>query len=83
MSYKTDGPLREFCSRCGEPILDNERADNIAPFHEECLFRSVMGSIAHLKKACSCFVPGSSCGDPDGMTKREAAKVAHEYWLRS
>lgn len=71
--------MTEICQRCGEPI-DGHRADNASPFHPECLFRSVMGSIAHLRKTCACFVPGSTEGDPEGMTKRGAAMAAYVYF---
>jgi hypothetical protein len=32
--------------------------------------------VAHLQRKCSCYVRGATCGDPPGMSKREAAKAA-------
>jgi len=48
--------------------------------HGECLLRQVVGSVAHLEKRCGCFVAGSTAGDPEGMTPREAAKAATELY---
>jgi hypothetical protein len=66
------------CYWCAEPIEDSEMwalvGDKVA--HENCNLRSVLGSVAHIEKRCSCFVPGSTEGDPEGMTRREAANAA-------
>ncbi len=67
------------CEYCGEPIKPDDLADCVgANLHHECLFRNVGGSVAHVEKRCSCFVPGSNEGDPPGMTKRQAARAALE-----
>ena len=72
------------CVYCGEPcIIGKERIRRLADrrlAHGECLLRQVIGSLAHLEKRCSCFVPGSTEGDPDGMSLREAAKAAAEAY---
>lgn len=51
--------------------------------HENCNFRSIVGSVAHIEKRCSCFVAGSTEGDPEGMTKREAANAARKAFEKS
>jgi hypothetical protein len=48
----------------------------VEAMHRECGIRTVMGSMAHLEKRCSCYVPGSIEGDDPGLTKREAARQA-------
>lgn len=48
--------------------------------HQECQFRIVMGSLAHLQGRCGCFVAGSEEGDPSGMSVRQAARAAYDYW---
>jgi len=69
-----------ICDYCGEPILPGERADNIgSDFHVECMFRGVSGSVAHIRKECSCY-GGTSDGDAPGLTKRQGARAAFEAW---
>jgi len=46
------------------------------PYHRECFLRTLIGSVAHVEKRCSCYVDGSKESDPPGMAKREAAKLA-------
>jgi hypothetical protein len=43
-------------------------------FHYECLMRGVIGSVGHLRRACSCY--GGTDEDPPGMTYRQAAIAA-------
>ena len=66
------------CFYCGEEVLPGEDSGRVgnAPSHLECSFRAVAGSVAHIERRCSCFIPGSEEGDPPGMTRREAAKAA-------
>ena len=67
------------CIFCDEPVLPEDESDesvNCKPVHRECMARSLLGSVAHAQRRCSCFIPGSTEGDPDGMTKREAARAA-------
>jgi len=54
----------------------------MAGMHQECLFRSIAGPVAHIEHRCGCFIPGSSEGDPPGMTVREAARAALEAFER-
>jgi|HubBroStandDraft_1064217.scaffolds.fasta_scaffold32770_4 hypothetical protein len=73
-----------ICPECGEEIVKGEM---VMPFnndtilmHYECGLRGIIGSVAHLQRRCSCYVPGSEEGDPPGMSKREAAKAAVKLW---
>jgi hypothetical protein len=69
------------CSYCEEPILFlRESLDVIntetgpALIHVECLFRTIAGSAAHILKECPCY--GGTCGDPEGMSRRDSAILA-------
>lgn len=71
-----------ICRRCEEPIT---AADRKSParldgnaMHYECGLRIVIGSVGHLRKECWCF--GGTSEDPEGMTKREAARAAVDLW---
>lgn len=74
-------PVGTICGGCGEAI---EKSDNGVSMpvdtvmHLECFLRSVLGSVGHQKKTCSCY--GGNEEDPPGMTLREAAKAAVELW---
>ena len=46
------------------------------PAHQECNFRAIMGGVAHIEGRCGCYVTGATETDPEGMTRREAAKAA-------
>lgn len=72
------------CMRCEEPVLPSE-ADKFvinALMHIECAARGIIGSVAHIERRCSCYVPGSEEDDPPGMTPREAARAAFLLNLR-
>jgi hypothetical protein len=75
-------PIGEFCAHCDEAILANDSGviySNGPAAHRNCFIRGVAGSLAHLQKRCSCFVPGATEGDPPGMSKREAANAVAEF----
>lgn len=55
---------------------------SIIGFHGVCLFRGIAGSVAHQEGRCGCFVPGASDGDPEGLTKLEAAEAALAVFRR-
>jgi hypothetical protein len=71
------------CAWCGEIVLRHEASYHYAngPLaHQACALRQVIGSVAHLEQRCSCYVPGATCGDPAGMTRRQAAEAAAALW---
>jgi len=74
------------CAHCTEPILEGEERmpfnAGLVLMHRNCGLRGIIGSLAHLQGRCSCFVPGSTAGDPEGMTLRQAADAAVEEWKR-
>lgn len=88
-------PLGAECSICSEPIAEGD-SGYIQPhvtflpddtskatvtdraIHRECFLRKMMGSVGHQMHMCSCF--GGTYCDPPGMTQREAAKQAVEFW---
>lgn len=68
-----------ICRFCDEPVRPNDEQTKFAngePAHMECFFRQVTGSVAHIQKRCNCFIPGSDESDPEGMTRRQAARAA-------
>lgn len=79
------------CLRCGEPVLPDEPQEGgylLTPErhvpivqHRACAVRAVIGSVAHLERRCSCYIPGADEGDPPGLSKREAAEAALAVWL--
>lgn len=78
-------PGPPVCLWCSEAILPTDiPADvfSISDHHYECSARMILGSVAHIQRRCSCFVPGSTEGDPPGMTRREAARCALATYRR-
>lgn len=67
----------DICFHCGEGVDDGDRHTAFAePIHCACAIRLVVGSVAHVERRCGCYVPGSTLGDPPGLTIREAARLA-------
>jgi hypothetical protein len=69
------------CDYCGEEVLPEEVTEqrlNNKPVHQECAFRAVAGSAAHILRECPCY--GGTRHDPPGLTKRQAAKLALEAY---
>jgi len=74
----TDGRL--LCGHCQEAITAHDtRApfDAHLPLHYECGIRMALGSLAHVERRCSCYVDGSEAGDPEGVTRRQAARLVY------
>lgn len=70
-----------LCTYCKEPLEPEDiEPKALQPYHRACLFRSIMGSVAHIEHRCGCFIPGSMEGDPEGLTRREAAQAAFKLW---
>ena len=82
---QVDAPVGEPCVHCEEPIAAGESgviASNGPVYHLNCFLRGLYGSAAHIVGDCGCFVPGSTAGDPPGMTVRQAADEAvHTFYL--
>lgn len=67
------------CFYCGEPVLPHEQRVPVEgpPLHYECGIRLSKGSVGQQRGECHRRVdPGEA-----GMTRREAAKAAVEYYL--
>jgi hypothetical protein len=76
-------PVGEQCLYCSESIQEGENGPiflNGLASHKECSLRSVVGSAAHIEKRCSCFVPGSTENDAEGLTRRQGAQAAWDAW---
>jgi len=69
-----------ICLWCGEPVAEDEQAECNVPMHQECAFRSIVGSAAHIEHRCMCYRKGSDEHDPPNMTKRQAARAAVLAW---
>ncbi|HZT29450.1 MAG TPA: hypothetical protein VFA33_06185 [Bryobacteraceae bacterium] len=82
-------PVGAACGFCLEPIETGNRGviiphidtdgESEKPYHFECHMRMVVGSLAHQQRRCSCY--GGTEHDPPGMTLRQAARAAFEYWI--
>lgn len=71
------------CLHCGESIRATEpfeRYINGPVAHKECFMRQAIGSVAHIERRCSCYVPGAFEGDDPRLTKRQAARAAVRAW---
>ena len=74
------------CVYCDEDIKPEERLEKMPLLvaHRECVVRSIFGSIAHIRKQCSCF--GGTSTDEDllpGLTKRQQARLAYEEFCKN
>jgi hypothetical protein len=69
------------CTHCHEEVLPGERVAPYMnpPLHWECALRAVVGGVNHQKGLCMCC-GGTEEPDPPGLTRREAAKEAADYW---
>lgn len=75
-------PPKPICQHCGEPIKKGEVVSIIrpGPFHVECGFRMVAGSVGHQQHRCKCY--GQVDTSEVGMTRRQAAKAALSFYNR-
>lgn len=74
-----DVPVGVECCHCSEIIEAGDTGimyANGPVAHRNCFLRATIGSVAHIRRRCSCFVPGSTEDDPPGMTRRQAADAA-------
>jgi hypothetical protein len=80
--------IQPTCPHCDEPIAENDDVRFITDgstgedtrFHAECVLRVIVGSVGHQKRNCSCY--GRVDMSEEGLTKREAARRADE-WFRT
>lgn len=81
---KVPVPIGQICLFCEEPIQRYHSGeminDGTTAVHRECLVRQVVGSIGHQQKKCSCY--GGNEEDPSGLSKRQAAILACQYFDR-
>ncbi len=69
------------CLWCGEDVTGWDRAcpahAGVGPdMHVECLTRGVVGSVGHQMGWCHCPGCTGTMGDPPGVSRREAARLA-------
>jgi hypothetical protein len=79
---QTETPVGEPCVHCDERIEAGDDGwfyANGPVAHRECYLRGVIGSVAHQERRCSCF-GGSARDEEEGMTRRQGAKAAVEYF---
>lgn len=74
-----------LCLWCDEPILPAEwRTAQVyasgQAVHYECGLRSMLGSVGHQQRRCSCY--GGAEEDPPGLSRREGARAAAAYFHR-
>lgn len=72
-------PVGQPCIWCEDIIVDGDMGTQQGEsfMHHECSMRSVLGSVGHQKKLCSCY--GGNQEDPPGLTKRQAAIAAYLF----
>lgn len=69
-----------ICRRCNEEITPDDLPDpDGLAMHYECSLRSVVGSVAHQRRQCSCY-GGKGEDDPE-LSIRENARRACNEWL--
>lgn len=75
-------PVGIECGHCEERIVAGDRGVYVngyaSPLHFECFMRGIVGSVGHQRGTCPCH--GGTDGDPDGMTVRQAARAALDYF---
>lgn len=87
---RAETPVGKPCAFCEEPIEAGDDGwlmpsigtkEREIPFHHACQLRTILGSVAHQQRRCSCFVSGSACGDDPTLTRRQAAQAALGYFI--
>jgi len=83
-------PVGELCSWCEEHIEPDQNGIEMVhgwgpgweyrPIHQECLMRSVIGSLAHIEGRCTCFGGTMDFNEPR-MSKRQEALIVFQRWL--
>lgn len=74
-------PANPICGLCDEQIYVYEpQSFTHLPTHWECGLRALVGGINHQRGKCSCH-GGKEDPDPPGLSRREAAKAAADYFM--
>jgi len=83
-------PVGQRCDHCAEVIVAGDDGWIIplhtatgvsrSVMHRACHLRRVVGSVAHQKRECLCFVPGSAACDDPALTRRQNAEAAERYF---
>ncbi len=82
---QVETPVGERCDHCGELIGagDVGTIDIYSDvYHLECNLRTIIGSVAHVERRCSCYGGPDSDVDPPLLTRREAALASVAAWKR-
>ncbi len=67
-----------MCPYCGEAMAESDdvvRSNSQQSLHRECFVRLIAGSVGHQRRQCLCY-GGAHNGEPEGVTKREGARMA-------
>ncbi len=75
-------PVENECLWCKEGFAEGDAGMAIPSgmdgsfvyYHKDCFLRTILGSLGHQRKQCSCF--GGTLEDPQGVSLREAATLA-------
>ena len=75
------------CLHCKEVIAPGEKSVPVnngkEAMHVECIFRSVAGSVTHVRRECAAFGGRKDChASEEGLTKREAARAAYREYVQ-
>ena len=76
------------CGHCEETvgmkeggyILPTFGDRQFTPYHEPCFIRTIVGSVSHQQRTCSCF-GGVLTDEPKGMTRRQSARASVMYFM--
>ena len=93
VGLKIPTPIGKECAWCKEGFVEGEPGmalptgffegsapppEDLVFYHKNCFLRTVIGSVGHQRKQCSCF--GGTLEDPQGLSLRDAANASvREY----
>ena len=73
--------MNKICVHCSEEITPEERINEAeGQLHPECLLRTVVGSLSHQMRRCSCYGFKTGDGDDPNLSVRENARQATRYF---
>jgi len=50
------------------------------PYHQECMLRTVLGSLAHVERRCTCYGGTKNDEAHGALTKRQEARLVVAIW---